>query len=215
MKDLKLFIHIPKNGGSSVKADPRTNSKVIYGLNTDSNVGNSNNHNWFGWHNRWKDTDKDVARLHTAFAIIRNPWARTVSRYVFGLESLYREDHGVIPKNFDEFLETRHVWKNEWYDPIRSWNTQYDYVCDDKGDIRCDILRLEHIDHDLPKYLNVDIKQVVKENVTGYTESYTDYYNKKSIQIVADWYQQDIDYWGFDFKYDWLNKGATKNTFFK
>ena len=38
MKDLKLFIHIPKNGGSSVKADPRTNSKVIYGLNTDSNV---------------------------------------------------------------------------------------------------------------------------------------------------------------------------------
>ena len=152
MKDLKLFIHIPKNGGSSVKADPRTDSKVIYGLNTNSNDGFPHSHNWFGWHSRWKDTDKDIARLHTAFAIIRNPWARTVSRYVFGLESLYREDHGVIPKNFDEFLETRHVWKNEWYDPIRSWNTQYDYVCDDKGDIRCDILRLEHIDHDLPKY---------------------------------------------------------------
>ena len=79
MKDLKLFIHIPKNGGSSVKADPRTNSKVIYGLNTDGNVGFPHNHNWFGWHNRWKDTDKDIARLHTAFAIIRNPWARTVS----------------------------------------------------------------------------------------------------------------------------------------
>ena len=114
MKDLKLFIHIPKNGGSSVKADPRTNSKVIYGLNTDSNVENSNNHNWFGWHNRWKDTDKDIARLHTAFAIIRNPWARTVSRYVFGLESLYREDHGVIPKNFDEFFR---IWPH-WYFPL-------------------------------------------------------------------------------------------------
>ena len=209
MKDLKLFIHIPKNGGSSVKADPRTDSKVIYGLNTNSNDGFPHNHNWFGWHNRWKDTDKDVARLHTAFAIIRNPWARTVSRYVFGLESFYREDHGVIPKNFDEFLETRHVWKNEWYDPIRSWNTQYDYVCDDKGDIRCDILRLEHIDHDLPKYLNVDIKQVVKENITKYTENYTEFYNEKSIQIVAEWYQQDLDYWGFDF-----DTGATKNTFY-
>ena len=203
MKDqIKLFIHIPKNGGSSVKADERTNKFVIF------NTG-------VGWHSRWKDTPKKISDAYKAFGIIRNPWSRTVSRYMFGVESIYRGDHSAIPKNFDEFLETRHVWKNEWYDPIRSWNTQYDYVCDDKGDIRCDILRLEHIDHDLPKYLNVDIKQVVKENVTGYTESYTDYYNKKSIQIVADWYQQDIDYWGFDFKYDWLNKGATKNTFFK
>jgi hypothetical protein len=36
--------------------------------------------------------------------------------------------------------------------------------------------------------------------VTGYKQStYTDYYNDKTIQIVADWYKKDIDYWGFDF----------------
>ena len=33
--------------------------------------------------------------------------------------------------SFEEFLETRHTWVNEWYDPIRSWHTQYDYVCDE------------------------------------------------------------------------------------
>lgn len=29
------------------------------------------------------------------------------------------------------------------------------------------------------------------------------------IQIVADWYQKDIDYWGFDF-----DSSATKNYYF-
>lgn len=107
---------------------------------------------------------------------------------------------GVAFNTFEEFLETRHVWTDEWYDPIRSWNTQYDYVCDSKGDIRCDILKLEHIDNDLPKYLNIDIKQVVKENVGKYTKDYKEYYNSKSIQIVADWYKKDIDTWGYNFK---------------
>ena len=199
MKDqIKLFIHIPKNGGSSVKADERTNKFVIF------NTG-------VGWHSRWKDTPKKISDAYKAFGIIRNPWSRTVSRYMFGVESIYRGDHSAIPKNFDEFLETRYVWKNEWADPIRSWNTQYDYVCDDEDNVCCDILRLEHIDYDLPKYFNIDIKQgVVKENSTGYTQDYRNVYNDNTIQIVADWYQQDIDYWGFDF-----DTGATKNTFFK
>tara|TARA_Y100000004_G_scaffold43622_1_gene47761 strand:- start:21 stop:626 length:606 start_codon:yes stop_codon:yes gene_type:complete len=199
MKDqIKLFIHIPKNGGSSVKADERTNKFVIF------NTG-------VGWHSRWKDTPKKISDAYKAFGIIRNPWSRTVSRYMFGVESIYRGDHGAIPKNFDEFLETRYVWKNEWADPIRSWNTQYDYVCDDEDNVCCDILRLEHIDYDLPKYFNIDIKQgVVKENATGYTQDYRNVYNDNTIQIVADWYQQDIDYWGFDF-----DTGATKNTYFK
>ena len=199
MKDqIKLFIHIPKNGGSSVKADERTNKFVIF------NTG-------VGWHSRWKDTPKKISDAYKAFGIIRNPWSRTVSRYMFGVESIYRGDHSAIPKNFDEFLETRYLWKNEWADPIKSWNTQYDYVCDDEDNVCCDILRLEHIDYDLPKYFNIDIKQgVVKENATEYTQDYRNVYNDNTIQIVADWYQQDIDYWGFDF-----DTGATKNTFFK
>ena len=41
--------------------------------------------------------------------------------------------------SFEEFLETRHTWLNEWFDPIRSWHTQYDYVCDEDDIVRCDI----------------------------------------------------------------------------
>ena len=47
---------------------------------------------------------------------------------------------------------------------------------------------------------------IVRENIGDYTRNYQDYYNEQTIQIVADWYEQDIDYWGFDF-----DTSATKN----
>jgi hypothetical protein len=34
-------------------------------------------------------------------------------------------------------------------------------------------------------------------------------YNDKTRQIIADWYQKDIDTWGFDF-----DSTATKNTLY-
>jgi len=37
-------------------------------------------------------------------------------------------------------------------------------------------------------------------------QNYKDLYTKETIQIVADWYQKDIEYWGFDF-----DTSATKN----
>jgi len=39
-----------------------------------------------------------------------------------------------------------------------------------------------------------------KRNVTALNKgSYKDIYTKETIQIVADWYKADIDYWKFDF----------------
>ena len=142
--------------------------------------------------------------------MIRNPWARMVSRYVMGIPTSNTNDHGVKWNTFEEFLETRYVWKVDIHsvvDPIRSWSTQYDYVCDESGIVRCDILRLEFIDDELSPYLNLNTPYIVIENVGDYTRNYQDYYNnEQTIQIVADWYKQDIDYWGFDF-----DTSATKN----
>ena len=182
----RLFIHIPKNGGTSVQKEMTTLS--------------------FG-HDRWKDIPRDIRYIHQSFAVIRNPWARMVSRYVMGIPTSNTNDHGTTWNTFEEFLETRYVWTDkEWNDPIRSWNTQYDYVCDENDVVRCDILRLEFIDDELSPYLNLNTPYIVRENVGDYTRNYQDYYNEQTIQIVADWYEQDIDYWGFDF-----DTSATKN----
>ena len=182
----RLFIHIPKNGGSSVHKE-----MTVLSFH----------------HNRWKDVPRDIRYIYKSFAVIRNPWARMVSRYVMGIPTSDTNDHGTTWNTFEEFLETRYVWTDkQWYDPIRSWNTQYDYVCDESDIVRCDILRLEHIDYELVSYLQLNTPYIAKENVGDYTRNYQDYYNKQTIQIVADWYEQDIDYWGFDF-----DTSATKN----
>ena len=188
MEEVKrLFIHIPKNGGTSVQKEMTTLS--------------------FG-HDRWRDVPRDIRYIHQSFAVIRNPWARMVSRYVMGISTSDTNDHGTTWNTFEEFLETRYVWTDkQWYDPIRSWNTQYDYVCDENDVVRCDILRLEFIDDELSPYLNLNTPYIVRENSGDYTRNYQDYYNNgQTIQIVADWYEQDIDYWGFDF-----DTSATKN----
>ena len=188
MEEVKrLFIHIPKNGGTSVQKEMTTLS--------------------FG-HDRWRDVPRDIRYIHQSFAVIRNPWARMVSRYVMGISTSDTNDHGTTWNTFEEFLETRYVWTDkQWYDPIRSWNTQYDYVCDENDVVRCDILRLEFIDDELSPYLNLNTPYIVRENGGDYTRNYQDYYNnEQTIQIVADWYEQDIDYWGFDF-----DTSATKN----
>ena len=183
----RLFIHIPKNGGTSVQKE--TTNTLSFG------------------HDRWKDVPRDIRYIYQSFAVIRNPWARMVSRYVMGIPTSDTNDHGTTWNTFEEFLETRHLWTDkQWNDPIRSWNTQYDYVCDENDIVRCDILRLEYIDHELVSYLNLNTPYIAKENVGEHTRNYQDYYNEQTIQIVADWYAKDIDYWGFDF-----DTSATKN----
>ena len=38
-------------------------------------------------------------------------------------------------------------------------------------------------------------------------QNYKELYNAKTIQEIADWYKEDIEYWDFDF-----DTGARRNT---
>ena len=68
------------------------------------------------------------------------------------------------------------------------------------------VLRFENYNEDTKDYFNL-LTNPEPRNVTGYLQStYKSYYNKDTIQVVADWYKRDIDHWGFDF-----DTGATRN----
>ncbi len=216
----KMFIHIPKNGGMTIRQNPKLRPLCLIATSenhissrytkelhetmkcNDDHEGNE--------HARWRDWKETIRENHTAFAFVRNPWSRVVSRYEFARKVIYQEkDSGHYGKeeyidcsSFEAFLETRNEWGNKeffWHRAIRGWYPAFDYVSDENGNVRCDILRFEKYGDDIKKYMNVSFDPEAR-NVTGYWQStYKEYYNKQTIQIVADWYQKDIDHWGFDF----------------
>ena len=93
MDKRKIFIHIPKNAGMTIRHSPHLKRKIL--LNHKSRLINSKyagdvarkmkqtgDHHGYE-HARWRDLAHDYRKTHTAFAIIRNPWDRVKSRYHF------------------------------------------------------------------------------------------------------------------------------------
>ena len=82
----KLFIHIPKNAGCTIRlnkelknkiidASPKTHISKAYTaslLDTMNTLGDHHGHA----HARWRDFRGDLRANHQAFTIVRNPWAR-------------------------------------------------------------------------------------------------------------------------------------------
>ena len=218
----KLFIHIPKNAGMTIRGNKEFTKYCFYvkpnmirGYKTFKTVMQSYNERDTKevYHARWRDVIESYTSAFTAFAIVRNPWGKVVSRYLFAKNAI--ENEKVIGKDYadvrslEHFLEERHRWVDKeltWYRAIRGWHPQLDHVVDEKGIVRCDILRFEHFSEDIKKYLQLS-NMPKSRNITKIRKDYKKLYNNKTINIVADWYKKDIDYWGFDF-----DTGAQKNT---
>ena len=204
---MKLFIHIPKNGGMTVRRG--VNNIILAGkgnhispeytqtlLETMTQRGEHHGYE----HARWRDIRADLRDNYRAFAIARNPYSRVVSRYTFA--KVTGDKSG--DKSFRKFLNERHEYGDLeyfWHRAIRGWYPQVDYVTDDDGVLRCDVLRLES--DDLKRYLGVDLK---RRGVSNRGEDYRDFYGPEEYDIVTDWYKKDIEFFGFDF-----DGAATKN----
>lgn len=211
----KIFIHIPKNAGMTIRRSPLLRDKIItanqnvhkspeYSMRVYDTMKKNGDHHGFE-HARWRDLNTAITSAHDAFAIVRNPWDRVVSRYFFAKKVIEVEKKEPADKHqidsFEHFLEERHIWggqKYMWHRAIRGWYPAFDYVTDRQSNVKCDILRFEHMNDDLCSYFK--IKEMSRpRNVTGLNEDYKSIYTPETIQIVADWYKADIDYWGFDF----------------
>jgi hypothetical protein len=163
-------------------------------------------------HARWRDISSSYLNKGS-FAVVRNPWDRVVSRFLFAkkvieVERKQQNSYADV-RSLDHFLEERHKWGNEeyfWHRAVRGWYNQLEYVINDKREIQSDIIRFENLNEDLCAYFN--LKQMSgARNVTNLLKgSYTELYNPTTIQIVADWYKDDIETFGYDF-----DTGPNKN----
>lgn len=223
-----LFIHIPKAAGTTVRRSTvlagkikSVNKRMLKSREYTSQLYKTmrkiGDHHGVE-HARFVDLNLEAQLMKRKFAVIRNPWDRVVSRYFFAkqvieIEKKYGPNKHKI-SSFEEFLEERFEWGNQpfmWHRAIRGWFPCADYVTDAKGSIKVDILRLENLNVELCNYFDIKVMDR-RRNVTSARAGIDkrEIYNDRTIQIVADWFAKDVEYFGYDF-----DTSARKNTYFE
>jgi hypothetical protein len=228
----KIFIHIPKNAGSTIQSAEALQGKIVNispEIQRDDNYAKevldhvaffpiSDNEQEsipadeiLQQHCRWLDLNPAITKKYNSFAVIRNPWARVASRYFYALkESMSGLKVAVDVSSFESFIGERHYWGNKpymWHSAIRGWYCAADYVTDLNGNLVCDMLSFENLDTELCEYFSLE-SPPPRQNITGVgAGKYANIYTKDTIQIIADWYKKDIEMFGYDF-----DTGPTKNT---
>lgn len=198
------FIHIPKNAGESVRA----------ALDREWDVSLST-----PYHYRYVDIAGKVGRQLRFFAVVRNPWSRTASRYHFARQNAERwpiddpRRKYIAQATFADYVKDRRLFpipehpEQPWMGPLSSWFNQLEWVRDENGLVACDCLRMERLDKDLSAYLGRDL-ELRKRNVTQARFDYREMYTDELATIVADFFKEDIEYFGFSF-----DGPATRNVF--
>jgi len=224
----KLFIHIPKNGGMTIRRSPLIQvqaATIQFHKSADYTNGllkkmrETGDHPGIE-HARWQDINPKAWKSYRPFAIIRNPWDRVVSRYFFA-KKVIEVEKKVAPtyadvSSFEAFLKEYDKWGKEeymWHRAVRGWYPAFDHVVDpNTGNIasNIDILRFENYNQDFKAYFNVN-QNPQPRNVTALNKrSYKDIYTPETIDLVGDLYHRDIRAWGYTF-----DGGPTRNTLFK
>ena len=201
-KEKLIFVHIPKNAGTSIKKAFNYKSKgevikggVDYGFN-EMMVG----------HKHWtigkikKEYPKEYAS-YKKFAIIRNPYERMVSwyaylkRYRLGNDLLNTYKYNSKTNSYEIFetqkapIDEFKAWvKNPFIIDPRDWllNNQCHWIDDTVS-----LLRLENLNEDLNSFFNKEFSIDKKNGTSRYkTESY---YDEKTSNIVYDRYKEDFE----------------------
>jgi hypothetical protein len=190
------FIHIPKNGGTSVRASLKRRGDVSLGQ---------------PFHSRYRDVVGELGVDLRYFCVVRNPWSRTASRYVFSRQTargwpaddprkLYIEK-----ASFEDYVRDQKIFDipehpgKPWMGPMNSWFNQLEWITDEDQIVRCDCLRLERLENDLEIYFGETVN-VVRENRTKNRYDYKQLYTPKLIEAVGEIFQRDIDHFGFTFE---------------
>lgn len=183
-----IFIHIPKTGGSSI-------AKSLFNKN-------SRHVPWFEYYK----TNRKKFNKFFKFALVRNPWDRLVSSYLYlkggGMNQMDKNWALENLNQFSTFEEFVLNWVNE--KNINSWlhfKPQKYWICDKNNNIMVDYLgRLETINRDFLFIRNkIGVKNELIKINSSKRDRYDKYYNDATIEIVNKIYNDDIKLFGYDY----------------
>ena len=206
-----IFVHVYKTAGTSVR---RTLCKFCYephrtlynrilnkycGVriipNKDLSIVNFLTNNF---HARTIDVrnflSPEVYNKFFTFAFVRNPWDWQVSLYHYMRQTSFHPQYnlGKSFNDFDEYLS----WRIE--NEVR---LQSDFLLDENNKFLVDFVgRVETIDNDFQYICNkLGIDAKLPHANKSKRGNYKDYYNDKTIDLVADSYKKDIELFGYSF----------------
>ncbi len=189
------FIHIPKNAGQSVR-------DALY-LQPDVSLSEP-------FHYRYVDIADKVGRDLRFFAVVRNPWSRTASRFHFGKQNAERWPAGdprrefISQAAFADFVKQQRILPipehpgQPWMGPLSSWFNQLEWLRDESNEVACECLRLEHLGEDLSFFLKRRIN-LRRTNATRAVYDYRSMYTDELAEIVRNLFREDIEHFGFSF----------------
>lgn len=196
-----IFIHIPKNAGTSISQ--------AEGMEFD-----------LGGHHGpifYQENYPEEWKSYTKFAIIRNPWDRMISIYEYAkmsesywhsisgrlapFKDYYLEPHPdyytIKDLDFKEVLHKIKEGSIELHHP--SWGDQYSWIHNEKGELLVDhVFYMDELQTDTT--FQKLVTGVPFKNITDKEHNdYRDYYDDEIIEIVRDIYKKDIDIFNFEY----------------
>jgi hypothetical protein len=190
-----IFIHIPKTAGTSIETVLGVrgdNKQVDYSIF----FGHDLQHLTAAELARHERMPQGVFESYFKFAVVRNPWDRVVSEYMYCPDD-YGEDHRA---GLRMFLEDRFSRPEG---PGVHLRPQIDYVTDEQGRTMVDkIVRFENLEEDLEEVWRVLGMEGVELPVRKTTEHYhySTYHSRRSRHLVSELYAEEIERFGYEFE---------------
>ena len=181
-----IFIHIPKTGGESVA--------VLLGVDPDPQKLQYLPQKHAGIRYYQKKFPKEF-KTYFKFAIVRNPWAATISWAAWRDRVIKKNPPDSFSKEKFKYY-MNHEFRKSFFAKKRPETMLFI-----NGDMKMDfIVRFETINEDFEyvyKKLNITNK-LPHKNRTKH-KRYQEYYNDKMIDMVNDKFKNDIKYFKYNF----------------
>jgi len=202
-----IFVHIPKTGGTSIE-------NLIW---SGPAANRSESDLWMGfvdkYHNKYQtgglqhlfathirtEVGEPVFSRYFKFSVVRNPWDRAVSQFVYTktkhpmLQNFIGMKQGDCFKKYLQLIsQKRHV----------QWEPQVNFLRDAYGTSIVDYVgRYETFSQSvlhILRVLGLDVQAIPHEK-RGDRGPYQDYYDDESEEMIAELYAEDIKAFGYSY----------------
>lgn len=200
-----IFVHIPKTGGTSIEdmlwpnVSSRTEKDLWQGFTTPMhNKYQTGGLQHLCAHQIRKELGEETFRAAYKFTVVRNPWDKAVSQFVFMRKRPDLMDFiGMQPTDdFKTYLEITQRKSHV------QWMPQYMFILDQDGTTLVDhILRFETFESDVKQTLaaiGAERTELLHQK-KGDRTHYTDYYDEDTKTMVAEAYSTDIRMFGYRY----------------